>query len=343
MEFPNNDNSSTPEVTTNATAGTPVGGYGELAIKIEKQCILVLCLTGTVGNILTIIILGRKSNRYTSLAVILLFLSVSDLFIIFTGYFSRWIYLKWEFDFREIHFLSCKIHTFFTYYSIQFSSWMLVLVTCERAYSVISPYTAKRICDRKTTFSIIAITAGVLMVLNGHFLFGMGPIESPYPSRICVFISNGYGKFIINAWGWIDFFVTFAAPFVFIVVGNALIILKLRKTQRHRKMLVARQESCSSTEKQTVSMTYMLILLSVIFIICTGPASILSVMLSYLLKLANDEQDQVLLFTKEMAFMFSGLNAALNFFLYVLSGSKFRGELKALFGCKGSSGHAMTG
>ena len=337
------DSINSTDLNNSSTTGIAGNQYAELTRKIETHCILALCLTGTVGNILTIIILGRKRNRGTSIAVILLFLSVSDLFIIFTGYFSHWIFLLWKFDFREVHFLSCKLHMFLTYYGIQFSSWMLVLVTCERAYSVISPYTAKRICSRRTTITVIIITAVVLMLLNGHFLVGMGPPNGKnYTERICIFISPGYGEFIISAWGWIDFFVTFAIPFLFIVIGNTLIILKMKKNQRDRKIIVARQDSSSSSEQQTNSLTYMLILLSVIFIVCTGPASVMNLMLSYLLSLANDRQDQVLLFVKEMAFLLSGLNATLNFFLYVLSGSKFRGEVKALVGFKGSTGHAMN-
>ena len=306
--------------------------YKDLINKIEKFCIPILCGVGTVGNILTILVLGKKRNRDTSVAVILLVLSVSDLIILFTGYFTQWLNLMWSIRIREIHDVTCKLHVFLTYVSLHISSWMLVLVTCERAFSVICPHRAKTVCDRRNTIIFIAITTAALLILDGHFLVGLGVQDE---TGFCGFVSDEYKDFITTAWTWIDFFVTFAVPVVFIIVGNTLIITFMKKNERKRsEMIVSMSRSMTrsiSNSDQKSFMTHILILLSVIFIICTGPSSIINVMLSYLLMAGDEYQDRVLLFVREMAFLFSGLNATLNFFLYILSGSKFRADVKSLF------------
>ena len=305
--------------------------YKDLSTIIEKICIPVLCITGCIGNCITVLVLGKKRNRESPVSVILLILSISDIFVLFTGYFTQWINLLWSIRIRAMNNVACKVHVFLTYFSLMFSSWLLVLITSERSFSVMSPHRAKVVCDRRKTLIVIAITAVLLLLLNGHFLYGM-IIVTHNDTNYCYYMHDGYKDFITNAWIWIDFFVTFAIPFLLIAAGNALIIFRMKRHDRKRQhLVVARQNSDSGPEQQTNSITHLLILLSIIFIICSGPSSVINVMLSYLLKAGDERQDLNLLFVRQMAFLFSGLNATLNFFLYILSGSKFRDEVKVLF------------
>ena len=305
--------------------------YKALAILIEKICIPVLCITGCIGNSITVIVLAKRRNRSSPVSIILLFLSISDIFVLFTGYLTEWIALLWFIRLRAINNVACKIHVFFTYFSLMFSSWLLVLITLERAYSVTSPHRAKVVCDRRKTLIVIAILALLLLCLNGHFLYGM-VIKTNKGQNFCFYIYDEYKDFISNAWIWIDFFVTFTVPFVLIAAGNALIIFQMKRHEKKRQhLVVVRQNSDSGPEQNANSITRLLILLSIIFVICSGPSSVINVMLSYLLKTGDDRQDLNLLFVRQMAFLFSGLNATLNFFLYILSGSKFREDVKDLF------------
>lgn len=316
--------------------------YKNLSIVIEKIFIPVLCITGTIGNILTILVLGKKKNRSSPVSVVLLFLSISDSFVLFTGYFTQWMNLLWSVRIRAINNVACKVHVFLTYFSLQLSSWLLVLITSERAFSVMSPHKAKLVCDRRKTLIVIAITAVLLLLLNGHFFYGMTIIVDENINH-CYYADESYLNFITTTWIWVDFFVTFAVPIVFIGAGNALIIFEMKRNERKRQHLVVqRTNSDPGSETNINSITRLLIFLSVIFAICSGPSSIINVMLSYLLKAGDEYQDLILLFVRQMAFLFSGLNATLNFFLYILSGTKFREEVKALLCFKWTKEHVLS-
>ena len=325
-------NKTTSNVSDQESLDALQNYYTGLAIVIEKICVPVLCITGCIGNSITVIVLGKKRNRASPVSIILLILSISDIFVLFTGYFTEWISLQWFVRIRAINNVTCKLHVFFTYFSLMFSSWLLVLITSERAYSVMSPHKARVVCDRRKTLIVIAITALLLLFLNGHFLYGMIIVTDEKNKNFCFYIYEGYKDFITNAWIWIDFFVTFAIPFLLIAAGNTLIIFKMKRHEKERQhMVVARQNSDSGPEQNANAITRLLILLSLIFIICSGPSSVINVMLSYLLEAGDGRQDLHLLFVRQMAFLFSGLNATLNFFLYILSGSKFREDVKSLF------------
>ena len=306
--------------------------YTTLSITIETIFVPVLCITGCIGNSITVLVLGKKRNRRSPVSIILLILSISDILILFTSYFTHWIALLWSVQIRTINNVSCKIHVFFTYFSLMFSSWLLVLITSERAYSVMSPHKAKVVCDRRKTLIVIALMAFLLLLLNSHLLYGMTIVTDKNNQIVCVYINNDYQDFITNAWIWIDFFVTFAIPFLFIAAGNTLIIFQMKRHEKKRQhMMVTRQNTDPGQEQNANAITRLLILLSLIFIICSGPSSVIAVMMSYLLDAGDERQDLNLLFIRQMAFLISGLNATLNFFLYILSGSKFREDVKSLF------------
>ena len=169
---------------------------------------------GFSGNFLTILILSQKRNRKESTALFLIVLAVSDTVVLFEGYLCSVISSIFHFDFQAMNDTSCKIHMFLTYYSLQYSSWILVLVTSERVLSVMKPYKARIICARKRAITSLAITGTILVVLNGHLIYGTINENHPNFVRNCTLIPGQYMEFAFNIWTKIDFAITFAMPCV---------------------------------------------------------------------------------------------------------------------------------
>ena len=301
----------------------------EISKNFRKFCYLAFFLVGTIGNLLTVVILSLKKNRGTSTAIFLLFLAASDTIILFTSYLSEWTTIMWNFNFREVNGALCKIHVFLTYFSLQFSSWILVLVTCERCISVTRPAKVKLICNRKKGALGLGVIAAFIALLNGHWLVGLTHKYNAYTMTYCAASTPSYVKFLNETWPIIDFCMTFAIPCIIIMVGNTLIILKITQASRARSHMVA-----SDKKKNTSSLTITLIILNIIFIISMAPASIF--LLTYYLTIESQDNEQITrgTFIFEMVNSLAGLNATVNFILYFLSGSKFRGDIKALFCCK---------
>ena len=287
----------------------------------------VLCLFGLFGNSLCILILGRKKNRQDSMAVYLLCLGVSDIVIIITGTFSKWIFLVWNFDISSVNGFLCKTHTFLIYFSIHFSSWILVLVTVERVLSVMIPHKVRLWCDRRKGLRALLVLAVVLSVVNGHFLVGMELKYDLYILPSCRMGHGSYVYFVNLHWNIIDLIISFAMPSIIIITGNAIIGFQLAVRDRRRRHIVASGYMKSS-------LACVLLLISAVFIISMGPSAIYNVAF-YLSKKRLDYDDIVRhKRVRDIVDAFASLNAALNFIMYFLGGSKFRKEVKAFFCCK---------
>ena len=320
--------------TTAKTDGRSID-WMSLSYSIRKYSCPILCLVGFAGNLLTILILGRRKNRKKSTAIYLLFLAVSDTVVLYVGYFCEWILQMWHYDIRTVNGMSCKFHMFVTYLSLQYSSWILVLVTCERVISVMAPHRVRMLCNRQRGLVALVATAVAIAVLNSHLLIGVTHGYNPYNMRNCTGVSEQYMDFLVDVWTMVDVIVTFAVPFVFIIVGNSIIIMRLARTNRLRKHSLVK-------ERKKHSLTVMLLLLSVVFVISTGPAAIyMPVIFPRLVNSFDESEMAIPHFIFDMVNILAGLNATLNFILYFLSGSKFRAEVKSFFCCKQHVRHEL--
>ena len=111
-------------------------------------------------------------------------------------------------------------------------------------------------------------------------------------------------------------------PFLFIFSMNIAIVTQLFRAQSRRK----RMQSGASKGPVVNSMTPMLLTVSFIFIICSIPAPV-HVIIQFFFYI----NIRWLVYFGEILL---ALNHSINFFLYVLSGRKFRTELKNMFMCK---------
>ena len=335
--------------------GTPTGFarpepgvYTDVKEWIWKIVPPIVIILGTFGNSLTILVLLRQIRNLSSTAVYLLTLAFSDLLVLYLGPLRQWISYLWKIDVRTLTNVGCKIQIFLTYFGAQFSSWLLVAVTIERAVSVIFPHKVKLACTTMKAGVTVLTIFVCIFGLNAHFFYGYGQTYVPMASGSryrCVPIYDNYKNFRDDILPWIDFSVTFLVPFVLLSTSNILIIFKLkRNTQRRKKMSISRNE------KEGRSVTIMLIVLCVVFFICLTPVSIYLILQPYIKENARKlpfeamiRQLEYQLFWHALTNCFSYINACTNFIFYFLSGSRFRAEVRALFTCKKAGKEGVFG
>ena len=78
---------------------------------------------------------------------------------------------------------------------------------------------------------------------------------------------------------------------------------------------------------QTKKLTGMLLAIGVLFLVCELPRVIMAVIFKYLPKTYTP---RILM---NLTFVISGINHSCNFFIYVISGQRFRQVLSEMFGC----------
>ena len=232
----------------------------------------------------------------------------------------------------------CILQVFFNYFSFLCSAYVLIAMTFERSYSITRPLKA-------ASFNTVARARIIIVCI---FLLGFS---------YCVpffFISGNDGKLCIvnefasdNVFGeihyWLTEILTFIFPFVSLLTMNSVIIHTLRKrtnlklietegedqTENHTENLKMKQ-----SEKQIFTMLF---LVTFAFLILNIPTRALIFYLNF-----SSGGDTAFYYAGfhlfyEVGDKSSVTNHGINFFLYAMSGQKFRTDLKNLFFLKSSS------
>ena len=313
----------------------------QASILIWKVVPPILILLGTIGNILSIVVLTRKSIKDSTTALYLTFLAASDLCVLYTGLLRQWTKHLFEYDVRHISEAVCKIHIWLVYSSLDFSAWIIIAFTLERVISVWCPFSTKTKCSRKYAMALLIAILVFLLALNSHVLYGFvnkGSMdEHDTGIKKCVDINENYYDFLSLVWPWIDLCVFCIIPVSVIVIGNGCILFGVIKSQRKTR---SRSVPSVNTNQRTSlqhgranhsSMTSMLITLNMVFLFTTSPVSIYNIGFTHWMTSVTSQDYATLYLWSAIVAMLQYTNNSINFLLYCLSGTRFRKEVKRLF------------
>ena len=126
---------------------------------------------------------------------------------------------------------------------------------------------------------------------------------------------------------WLSFIVNYAFPFMALLIMNSFII----HTIRNRLKLSGTNESQFKTSDKQIFMILLLVTFSFLVLTTTAYMLFLFNMIVNFNKSAKYKAGFSLFYTVSQKTWFT--NSAINFFLYILSGTKFRNDFLYLFGC----------
>lgn len=300
----------------------------------------ILIITGTIGNILAIAVLIRPRLRNHSTMLYLLVLAFADIFVLYTGLLRYWIREQYGHDYRVHSLISCRIHSFLTYFSLDFSVWLLVAVTVERFLMVKFPLKARTLCTRKHATVVIAGIFIMLVGINQHF-FWMQELYTQSGMNICFPKTHDVHIYFMNiVFPWIDFAIYSAIPLIFMIICNTLIIWNLVSRERRLKQSITADqttncvEQCLPLPKSTklANVTRMLLVVTCMFVVTTLPIDIYLIIIPYLTADMDSQSHDYAMVKLGWAIvnMLQYLNNAIHFILYCLSSSSVRKELATL-------------
>lgn len=294
--------------------------YLELSELIWKVGSPILLTVGTVGNLLTIIVLLQSSQmKKSSTSIYLIVLAIVDTLLLYIGLLRNYqsnVHYK---DFRNSSVASCKLLIFGIYFGVQLEAWILVNLTLERFTAVLLPLKVKMYFSKARVFIGLTITAVSLFLLNFHFIWYWG---LNLMTGSCQNLGNH--NFYEKQWPWIDLTVSSLLPFLILLALNCIIILRITC----KGSSVATAPRGRST--RITSMTAILISVSFTFLLFTLPICIY-LCLSGTFAKVTDEKDigqQILAWAVVSLLYYT--NTSCNFILYCISGPKFRKEFLAM-------------
>ena len=304
----------------------------------------ILIVFGSIGNILSIVVLTRKSIRNSTTALYLTFLAFSDILVLYTGLLRQWIYHVFDYDIRHFSEITCKIHLWLVYTCLDLSAWIIMTLTMERVMATWWPFRARRLCGLACAVVLLVAIVILLLAVNSHFMYGMvhkthsDTNGTVLTDEKCIAVHDDYAEFFINVWTLIDLCMFCLVPFSVIVIGNICILAKLMRSQRRLSAVSLphdetsiRRRSSSGSGGAISSLTAMLLVLNTVFLVTTLPISVYNIGYNYWRHTEDPRAIASLELWWAIVNMLMYANNCVNFLLYCLSGSRFRGEAKKVF------------
>ena len=241
----------------------------------------------------------------------------------------------------------CTAGNFVLFGAFLTSTFLILNMTFDRFYSVIRPHKAASFNTVKRA-KITILTISILSFLYNipHLFF------TTIDGKQCLPFAAALHKMHGKIYYWLTFTLTFALPFVLLLTMNSVIIHTIRirsllkvkgsQGQCQSKNPKAKKEgqgrkmsSTSSTNKSSDRQIFaILFLVTFGFLVLTMPGNLLILYIMFV-----DETESPEIFAGYYLFYNIGqkmyyTNSGINFFMYVMSGQKFRKDLVRLFKCK---------
>ena len=228
--------------------------------------------------------------------------------------------------------------TMFVFFTASLCSTLFIMsMTFDRFYSIIQPHKAASFNTvKRAKITILCIIILSIFCNIPHFFITSydGPLCLPFADVVAM------AKWYSQLYYWFSFVIQFALPFVLLLAMNSIIIHKLRTRQLLKETIETNRsdqgqgQSQGQRTKNTETQIFIILLLvTFTFLVLVTPAYIF-----FILNVTINFTTSPLLYSGY--FLFSNAaqkmymtNYGINFFLYVISGQKFRTDLKKLFSC----------
>ena len=223
----------------------------------------------------------------------------------------------------------CCLQMYNYHSSFLCSVYLLIVMTFERFYSIIRPHKAASFNTVKRARIIIVCIFIFYFIYGIPFLFVTG-----HNGLSCVLNRFASNNVLGGIYHWVTEVLVFIFPFLSLLIMNSIIVHTLKK---RAKLNLLKSEGHDETEGQnTKSRHYekqivtMLLLVTFVFLIVNLPVRSLVIYVNFSTGITPYYYAGLHLFYQvgEKAYY---TNHGINFFLYVISGQKFRTDLKNLF------------
>lgn len=284
--------------------------------EIWGSTILVL---GIIGNLLVLVFMYRL-RKMSVTNTFLMAMAVADLLLLCIAVFPKW----YVFHYGTTIFSSsdmevfCKLKAWCGRSMGMLSSNLIAAVAVQRTIGAVWPHRFQTLCKRRRMKQIIGIMAVAAFLINIFALFvaTMGPkICQPKSS----FQNSDYFVLVI----FLNMLFFAVLPATVIIVSDCCLI---------RAMAGWGERAADGSQREVrrqirSSTTTMVVALSIVFLVTRIPVAILRLVVHFQYA---PNRSPATYFVKQVAKLLFFTNSAINFYLYICTGRKFRRQVWAM-------------
>ena len=278
-----------------------------------------------------------KHNRHLSTCVYMSIIAVNDNIVLSVN-FHRWVVENTALSIYTD--TGCKVIVYLVHVFGSFGAYEIVLMTLDKVIAFKLPHKSALLCtaERAKIPSVINLfTIFVFYLPNIDFT------KSLNEGDCARYVKEGW---YVTMYSYMSMVVSPVLPVASLFVMNIIIIKTVWKSLRMRYINQTGKDKTKGTE---VQLTIMLILVSSLFVIlCCHtllPFEIREIYYTVVSKAQTPKQYAIFIFALDVTFELYNVNYGINFYLYFVSGTKFRRDLLHMFGIgttKNSTGSIET-
>ena len=287
----------------------------------------IIAVVGIIGNILTFVVFW-KGNFKSSTSFLFLSLSLIDSTVLLTVFTNHIVFfdsiIRWLPHDLRIYLQVCGWPL--EYLANTATIWMTVLIAVNRYIIVCLPLRASQWCTlskvkiQLAVFLVLVVVYNIPEIVRLRIVYNTWDNGSSYEASFDSTMQYSYPKFYAVYDYILQVIVMLCLP-LFILTLLTIRLIKAMKA--HRRMQADTQRQHSQPDN---SVTFSLVIVVIVFIICRTPMLILRLMLLL-------GRWDVVTFPS-LDIMYStllNLNSAVNFVIYIIINRRFRNVLFATF------------
>ncbi|KAL8621241.1 hypothetical protein ACOMHN_018541 [Nucella lapillus] len=290
-------------------------------------------LLGGFGNIATIFVMSRIKDHNSSQHAILMSLAVADLTLLYSATLHAWLKHRLDYDLQTLHTVTCKLFMCIIYLSGCMSAWLVTCVTVQRTMAVLWPHRMRVMCTVRRTWIVIAILVLVSFALTSHTLVGMDIVGGN-----CRAMPGVYELFFNGIYSWVSVGMFSVFPIICLFLCDVILsatLLRAASSSFAARVDVGAQ-SADTRRKISYRTTGMVLAISCAFLVLTVPVGAFVIWEPTTNIQHPKAWSQRMLF-EAIVYNLWYTNSAINFFLYCLTGTKFRREFMRWIRCGAQS------
>ena len=296
--------------------------------------LLLLVVVGCLGNALVIIIFGQKAFRTTirgvgasvSVYPFLFYMAISDtmyLLVLFCLWLSNYI--------NVLHRpVICQVTLYLTYVCNFINAYYTIAFTAQRLFAVVKPFRVSHVLSWYRSRCL-----ALSLILFAFLLYSYIPVLVDTEKGICY--SRDKYRWINEYMDVIDCIVVFLIPYIVIIAMNTAILISLRRMKQTRQVFLFQSNSKFNRIRELTRrnasrrMTKLILTISTSYLIIGAPYACIHTW--RLLAIGHKELvgSPVINRLEYYAHCIYHMSFAMNFYIYIVFGSKFRRELRRLF------------
>lgn len=307
---------------TNSSCDKSVPDYQDALNWTVKISCPFLFVFGATGSVMTTVLCHRVKLQ-PGMSVYFVALAMSDMAVlIFDLLILSW--LPFFIEFGE----KMKIIDILASISNAVSSWFLVALTAQRTLSVVLPHRIQVLCThRKSGFVVFAIICIIVPIYCLELFRDSGFSQATNSTNCFQWLTSSVQNFY-KMKKITEIVISSLIPSALLFVLNCILVNRVMKSVRkaHTHLTAGQSDQANVRKKKASSLTVMLITVSITFLLLTFPDNVF-----HLIAMSEGISHQVKTIIYDVLHLLHIGNSVVHFYLYCLTGNKFREELEKIF------------